>query len=350
MNSKRLSVLGLLCAASLIMLQFILFITHSKHDTHTSHGQSKLSQLLRTDKLRKASGLKPYAEKYPELVEEHNPRLFNNISSIKDEVIKPIEAIASSSNSTSKIALDNHTGRDRLREEQPINISIVPPFTLFSMTKDSKVSNLPSFVHDGSDFILGSLIELSFDHFGPFVTTFFLSHSTINPPRDSVFGIKTVSPETKPYWREAALKFQDLEYDMNGRRFQSIKYFCRIRHSPYDQPYIVTGEFLPNKLTPDSNSNRRLDIFRCPLANARNATRAYRDSEHSIQVEIIRESIILINFRIPWQSRRTGYLLDSVAHMSHWNAWPDKSSVADAPIIHLCMPGKRQIIFSNTHC
>jgi hypothetical protein len=64
-----------------------------------------------------------------------------------------------------------------------------------------------------------------------------------------------------------------------------------------------SGMFLPNRLAIDANVNRKLDIFRCPMQNTKNAymTLAGRVNQF-LYVEILREEFSIINFTVPWDT------------------------------------------------
>ena len=53
---------------------------------------------------------------------------------------------------------------------------------------------------------------------------------------------------------------------------------------------------MPNRMTPDGNANKRLDILRCKMDNGE---MAYMELDRSIQdhtVEIIKENIVLMKY------------------------------------------------------
>jgi hypothetical protein len=87
-------------------------------------------------------------------------------------------------------------------------------------------------------------------------------------------------------------------------------------------PYSVQGDFMPNSLTVDQNSNRRVDILRCSLRNSEviHLTRLPL-SDESLSVSIYREEKFLLSFNIPWKTRRMGFSLSSPDIASQFNAW-----------------------------
>ena len=111
---------------------------------------------------------------------------------------------------------------------------------------------------------------------------------------------------------------------------------------------------MPNRLTIDSNANRRLDILRCPMEHSAHAYLFLaRSPQEEVFVEILRGSVSLINFTIPWSTRRTGYLLSSPSDASRLDPWKNIEStpkiIADKGSskfsfgmledVYLCSPG-----------
>ena len=90
----------------------------------------------------------------------------------------------------------------------------------------------------------------------------------------------------------------------------------------------MIGRFVPNKLTPDSNSNRRLDILRCPLS-IEISEQIYANltlfiaNNQSLIIEIYKSVNFIIKFQIPFKTRVTGYMLEhpnrSVPSAGHTN-------------------------------
>ena len=112
-----------------------------------------------------------------------------------------------------------------------------------------------------------------------------------------------------------------VHYQKNGVRESPNKFYCRIKNVADSDPYIVEGMFMPNKLSPDSNANRRLDVFRCKMRDTAYAQMHYARSALEVHVEILRDSLSLINFTVPWLTRRTGYLMSGPSSASGFDAW-----------------------------
>jgi hypothetical protein len=148
-------------------------------------------------------------------------------------------------------------------------------------------------------------------------------------------GPAKVAPAVQTVWKRAALEMEKTRYLETGERETPPHYYCRITPNIHDnmiEPFTVTGRFVPNKLTPDSNSNRRLDIFRCKMTSeevtathgismSEYAYRNYANSSGVLQVEILRAEKSLITYRIPWKDRRTGFLSENRAEATKFDVW-----------------------------
>lgn len=111
------------------------------------------------------------------------------------------------------------------------------------------------------------------------------------------------------------------EYSSSGRRLSEQQFYCKIRNSLSSNIYKVHGHFIPNNVSPDSNANRRLDVLRCRMEDSTYAYKYLAKSSSSVMVEILRGETSLINFTVPWDTRRTGYLLSSPPSASRFDAW-----------------------------
>lgn len=129
---------------------------------------------------------------------------------------------------------------------------------------------------------------------------------------------------------------EKVKYSANGQRLSPEVFTCKIRNSKDSvHIYQTIGIFIPNNLSPDSNANRRVDILRCLM---RETDTVYRDLKRSssaeVFVEILRGNQSLIKFKVPWATRRTGYLLSSGPSSSKLDVWK-----VDPQYLHICVPG-----------
>lgn len=246
---------------------------------------------------------------------------------------------------------NSETHLERIQSEDHANMS----FPVSShVVHHNHISKLPAFAHDESEFILSSIIERSFKstiilH----LNTFFLNHYMLDPSNEPFGAPRKVHPSTKVKWKKLAYKYssQKLRYDSIGRRADGYKYVCRIQNQFDDEFYDVIGHFMPNRLTQDPNSNRQLDVLRCPLNIAEFSLLNLSSSNKELQIEILRNDVSLINFAVPWNSRRSGYLMSSIEGASHLHSWMGIENVttnplkeqSKLPVVHLCVPGTRLI-------
>ena len=127
------------------------------------------------------------------------------------------------------------------------------------------------------------------------------------------------------------LKFRNVRYHPSGARrieLDSEMIYCRITHSSTSVPYIVAGEFMPNRLTSDPNANGLLDILRCPMEDSEKA-HEFIKSNQSLFVEIIRGNISIFTYHVPWRSRRTGFLLSVPKAASLLDSWKGSDSLTN---------------------
>jgi hypothetical protein len=233
-------------------------------------------------------------------------------------------------------------------------------------------TELPNFVSDYSEFVLSSLIERSSDSYDLHVTIFMLCKDILDPVgKDSSTkeGALHVSAKYATSWKHTINSFltavsgtgRDSEYLANGdRNSYKRKYYCRITydtnnsHLGLPRSVLVRGYFVPNRVTVDSNSNRRLDILRCKIPEEHSRRlcfhrqderlRAYCDQHSSahMKVELIRRHALsetsngsmnsLITFLLPWATRTAGYLMQPiVTRLDPWKGLrrlPPLSAVA----------------------
>lgn len=212
-----------------------------------------------------------------------------------------------------------------------------------------KKTNLPAFTINENDFILSSMIERSSNSWDLYLTTFMLCHSMLAEDDHNTVGVESVHPVMKDKWSRAMNNFKKTTYMPSGVRNQKYneEYYCSIKHFPSSTAYIVPGVFMPNRLTADRNSNRKLDILRCPMKNSKYSYYNYIDTNFSISVDILRGNgnNSMISFTIPWKTRKTGYLLSTPPSASKLDAWKGydkllkrKPTTKKLDKLHICLP------------
>jgi hypothetical protein len=216
-------------------------------------------------------------------------------------------------------------------------------------------TKLPSFANDETEFIVGSIIERSSQSMDLFATTFMLCHYMLDS--HNAEGVQEVHSAIRDTWQRAMLKFEKVKYLASGSRRQEEadeKFFCKIKHSSFSTAYIVPGYFMPNRLTDDSHNNRKLDIMRCPIMDPLSAYAEFSGSSQVLSIEILRGNVPIIEFTIPWSTRKTGFLLSSPPAASTLNSWKgyDTNQTLNSkkePIdkLHICVPSTNQIPSKN---
>jgi len=210
--------------------------------------------------------------------------------------------------------------------------------------------DLPNFTVNFTDYALGAVIERESDSYNLYLTTFFICHGLLEPKKDfSAEGALKISPEVVEVWKKAMRVFEETYYNAAGARYP--RYTCRITNWEGAASYRVRGEFVPNKLTPDSNSNRRLDVLRCKMRDTEFLYKKFSRSQNdSVFVEILHKRQPIIAFRVLWATRATGYMLSTPIKMtSTWDPWkgynPEAHGKWSHDDVYLCVPGK--IMFAD---
>lgn len=243
-------------------------------------------------------------------------------------------------------------------EAAPAGSNWKPTRSLVAET--NRASKLPLFSADGKDYVLGAIIERMSDSDALFLTSFFLGHDMLDPWKKGDLHGTRVAESVKDQW----VSFAKSKWPLNhkepwmapGGRAPE-QYFCRIKNvADASNSYLVPAEIVPNKGTPDAGANRRLHIMRCKMQDTHLAYSKYRYSSLSVGVELLRNQTSLMQFSVPWISRKTGYTLDTVPGVSKLDAWkgssdiehqngtiiPDKYRIRrknDRDRLHMCVPG-----------
>ena len=182
-------------------------------------------------------------------------------------------------------------------------------------TSISEYSELPNFAKGYSEFLLGAMIERISNSYDLFLTSFFLCHKLLDL-KDSLFH-----PDAVNYWRSMRKFNVVTEYSRGGLRAAPPTILCRIRNYVGGQAYIVNAMLVGNSLSPDNNSNRLLDIFRCPMQGTYNAYMELAGSDKYVEVEILKGNMSIIKFLVPWKSRKVGFMLSDPPEASRFNPW-----------------------------
>jgi hypothetical protein len=177
---------------------------------------------------------------------------------------------------------------------------------------------LPSFAEDYSE--LGAVIERVPDSFDLFATVFLLRHTLLDSKTTAYFP--------------------------NGLRNTSEKIYCRVSHTKDGPYYAVEGNFVKSELSFEHEGDVHVEILRCKMEDTEKAYMSLAGSSEELGIELFRGRDSLLQFRIPWRTRKTGYMLSEPEQgmvNSRFNAWKgfDKQSPGLwAPDrMHLCVAG-----------
>jgi Glycosyltransferase family 92 len=221
-------------------------------------------------------------------------------------------------------------------------LSAASPSGSTGATTEPFGTELPSLADDNSELVLGSIIERVSESWDLYLTTFMVTHFMLEPIElgTAAHNIRNSSLER---YVDAIDKFKMVEYFLNGRRKRKPKFFCRIKNHENATAYTVLGQFVPNKLTPDGNANRRLDTFRCKMQDSQNAYMSLARTSENVLVEILRETKPIISFKVSWKTRAQGYSITSPVNASTFDMWKgfDKAQPGNwtHDRVHMCVPG-----------
>jgi hypothetical protein len=216
----------------------------------------------------------------------------------------------------------------------------------FSRRQEEYEVKLPNFAVDYTDYALGAMIERVSDSFELYTTIFFLCHTLLEPKiGSSAQSGEAMSSEVYDVWKKAMTHFESTQYTANGMRKTPPAFYCNISHAEGGPYYLVEGIFIPNKLTPDSNANKRLDILRCKMEDTQAAYMNHARTSDEMRVEVLRGNFSLIRFRIPWKSRKTGFMLGEPPNLvtTVLDAWKgfDRNNIGKwtHDRLYMCVPG-----------
>lgn len=243
-------------------------------------------------------------------------------------------------------------------EEDPLELLLLSSFYVpesafnfslpnnFSTRPHEYEVDLPNFAVDYSDYAMGAMIERVSDSYDLYTTVFFLCHTLLEPKVGlAAQSVEKVSAEVYDVWKKAMNHFEATKYARNGVRVVPPTFYCNISHTADGPYYLVEGIFVPNKLTPDSNANKRSDILRCKMEDTEKAYMDLAGSTHELRVEVLRGNFSMMRFRIPWGIRKTGYMLSEPADqvVTRFDPWKgfNRSTPGEwtSDRMHMCVPG-----------
>jgi hypothetical protein len=253
-----------------------------------------------------------------------------------------------------------------------VQSSATPTESSFSFSLPNNYSNrpyestvkLPNFAVDYSDYALGAMIERVTDSFDLYATVFFLCHSILTPSNkkngndnknDNEYEsdgdnendkIAThMSAEVYDAWKIAMSHFESSTYTSDGVRYTPAPFYCNISNTENGSFYLAEGVFVPNNISTDTSANQRLDILRCKMQNTEQAYMNLARTSHNMRIEILRGDFSLLQFRIPWGARATGFLLDPptdqiISGFDPWVGFDKKNPGIWSPHkLHMCVSG-----------
>ena len=173
-------------------------------------------------------------------------------------------------------------------------------------------TELPAFSYDTTEFVFGAVIESHGTGSSKLTLTVFTLNRHLLSQGRGIWGPNRVAKEAKYLWRLFEEKSYKISYSKNGTRDQNNNIYCQLSNEISGSSYLVPGIFIPSSLSLDSTFNSKFDIFRCEIMNC--APGEYLISSNlSLEVKLLRYKkpntwSPLLNFSVPWKSRRVGYM------------------------------------------
>ena len=225
----------------------------------------------------------------------------------------------------------------------PLNSTQLPLLSSAELYSTTGVVKLPAFGSNISELFIGSIIERKFDSRDLYVTTFMLCHDEVLHEKNAAFD-----PQHASKWLKLQSSSQKVQYSQTGARNNRNNFICKISNFHGGKTYSVKGHFVPNKLSVDSNANSKVDILRCPMRKSKYSIDDLSGSIFEVSVEILLGKKSLVIFRIPWKTRRVGYMMTAPKGMSQLNMWGNlatRTKEINETVgpsqndVHLCVPG-----------
>jgi hypothetical protein len=168
-------------------------------------------------------------------------------------------------------------------------------------------SELPSFTSDNSDYIFSAVIVPRNLKRNPqfTLTMFALSRVAFKFQK----GMNRIHENVKNNWEEMEAK-----HGIPRGSKKSDTIYCLLSHGTNQSSYITESTSLAINNMTEPSANEVIDIIQCPIANQ------FHDLDDHLVVKLFRisyptgKNISLLNFTIPWETRRTGYMLSVAPH------------------------------------
>ena len=198
---------------------------------------------------------------------------------------------------------------------------------------------------------LGALIERTSDSFDLFATTFFwCPHGLVPQEGNSQASVNKIHPQAQEAWRKAlghnrsATTSYFQFYYPSGERKPSPAVTCLIDAGDGRPTYTVSGRFVPNRLTTDSNFNRRLDVLRCRLRDSESLYSSLANTDAFLTVTVQKDGVGVLKYSVSWRRRATGFMLEPVMGTDSlhppWKGFdPLRPGVWTHDDVYMCVPG-----------
>lgn len=214
-----------------------------------------------------------------------------------------------------------------------LNSNIISNQTKFGSSPIS-LKKLPAFASDYSEFFFGAILQRNKCSSYLTLSIFTLNHKVLSSTSSEAGALK-IEEKKILEWEKAEAASTKTRYSSNGSRVYTSdidKIYCLIKYSKYfhDTEYRTDIQYIPSNHSSDSDMNYKIDIMQSNIKfmDINTTLKAIYNSNVNdfMTIRIMRHTHELIKFRLPWRTRKTGYMLTYPHKLDHQST-PDIMSL-----------------------
>lgn len=190
-----------------------------------------------------------------------------------------------------------------------------------------RAPRLPQFAHDYSDLLISAVIERSFKSKELHLTMIFMGHKALRYLPQMPFLWVNNSDNTIDSWRKVVSIWKSSDSVDNIDSNITCSFNVSAKHSS-------KAQWLPESSTVNSGFNKNIKVLRCAIPSGTTGSRERR-SKDRLSVKLLRGSISLFDFEIPWATRCTGFGANLFRKLSSWDPWVKNYQLRN--IFFLCL-------------
>lgn len=193
----------------------------------------------------------------------------------------------------------------------------------------AKLVSLPSFSYDYSELFISAFIERPISTLDKdfHLVMILMGHKSLHYMPQNPFLMINNSESTINQWKKASKHWNRDD----TKKSSESNLECQF-NMDLDIPSTKAIR-LPDSTSTDVGFNRNINVIRCKIPFL------LQDIKANLFVNIVRNSIGIIQFAVPWESRRTGYGFHLRKHDSIWDPWAIKDSMNSLHpiVVYLCL-------------